>query len=92
MPLFLTNDPATFQCVLTHILQPHVNSFVLVYLNDILVISCTEEEHLKHRETVCSLLAEHNVRYQAATQSARSSSHRIPTENTSDHWITSCQP
>ena len=43
----------------THILQPHVNSFVLVCLDGDLVFSCIKEEHLKHLESVCSLLAEH---------------------------------
>ena len=62
MPFGLTNAPATFQRVMTHILQPHINSFVLVYLDDILVFSRTKEEHLKHLETVCSLLAEHDFR------------------------------
>ena len=39
---WLTNAPATFQRVMTHILQPHVNSFVLVYRDDSLVFSRTK--------------------------------------------------
>ena len=62
MPFGLTNAPATFQRVMTHILQPHNNPFVLVYLDDILIFSRTKEEHLQHLETVFSLLAKHDFR------------------------------
>jgi hypothetical protein len=43
----LTNAPATFQRVMNRIFQQHLEKFVLVYLDDILVFSKTQEEHLE---------------------------------------------
>jgi len=62
MPFGLTNAPATFQRVMTHISKPHVNSFVFVYLDDILIFSRNEDEHLKHLEKVFSLLEQNDFR------------------------------
>ena len=62
MPFGLTNAPATFQRVMTHILKPHINSFVLVYLDDILIFSRNKEEHLEHLEKVFSLLEQNDFR------------------------------
>jgi hypothetical protein len=48
MPFGLMNGPATFQCIINHILQPHLRKFVLVFLDDILVYNNSLEEHAKH--------------------------------------------
>jgi predicted aspartyl protease len=57
MPFGLTSAPATFQRLMNQVLQPLLNVCVVVYLDDILVFSDTEEEHLKHLDQVFELLA-----------------------------------
>eukprot|EP00253_Pinus_taeda_P004338 PITA_04338 len=48
MPFKLTNAPATFMRLMDDILQPFINSFVMVYLDDVLIFSQSWEEHLQH--------------------------------------------
>ena len=48
MPFGLTNSPATFMRMIDDILRPFTNSFVVVYLDGILIFSQTWEENLHH--------------------------------------------
>eukprot|EP00253_Pinus_taeda_P026408 PITA_26408 len=48
MPFGLTNAPATFMRITDDILWPFTNSFVVVYLDDILIFHQSWENHLHH--------------------------------------------
>ena len=57
----LTNAPATFIRMMEDILWPFTNSFLVVYLDDILIISQTWEEHLHHIRQVLQTLWQHKL-------------------------------
>ena len=56
MPFGLTNAPATFQAYINRALRGLVDDFCVVYLDDILVFSKSEEEHYQHLELVIERL------------------------------------
>jgi len=55
----LTNAPATFQAAMNNMLRPYLNKFVVVYIDDILIFSKTQAEHINHVRKVLELLREH---------------------------------
>ena len=61
MPFGLTNSPATFMRMMDDILWPFTNSFVVIYLDDILIYSWTWEEHLQHIQQVLDTLRQHKL-------------------------------
>jgi hypothetical protein len=52
----LTNAPATFQTAMNSIFHPYLRKFVVVYLDDILIYSRTEEEYKAHIRLVLDVL------------------------------------
>ena len=62
LPFGLTNAPATFQRLMNEVFHDFIREgFVVVYLDDVLVFSNTEEEHLAHLERVFKRLREHSL-------------------------------
>ena len=61
LPFGMTNAPATFMRLMHDIFMPYLDKWVIIYLDDILVFSETEEEHERHVETVLELLRKHEL-------------------------------
>ncbi|GBG60106.1 hypothetical protein CBR_g3350 [Chara braunii] len=62
MPFGLCNAPGTFQHSMNRIFHDYLDKFVIVYLNDILIFSKTDEEHVAHLDKVLSLLRQHKFK------------------------------
>ncbi|KAJ8324255.1 hypothetical protein O5D80_8742 [Batrachochytrium dendrobatidis] len=58
MPFGLTNAPATFQHFINDVLRNELDQFAIAYLDDILIYSKSEKEHLDHVRTVLKRLHE----------------------------------
>ena len=56
MPFGLTNAPATFQTYINKLLTGLMDKFCVVYLDDILIYSDSQPEHLDHVKQVLELL------------------------------------
>jgi hypothetical protein len=58
MPMGLTNAPVTFQSYINNALWGYVDDFCVVYLDNILVYSQSEEEYIQHLEKVMEHLCQ----------------------------------
>eukprot|EP00066_Takifugu_rubripes_P011978 XP_011601244.1 PREDICTED: uncharacterized protein LOC105416325 [Takifugu rubripes] len=61
MPFGLTNAPAVFQALINDVLRDMLNKFIFVYLDDILIFSESEEEHVQHVRLVLQRLMENRL-------------------------------
>jgi Reverse transcriptase (RNA-dependent DNA polymerase) len=61
IPFGLTNTPSMFQTLMNSILQPYIDRFVLVYLDDILIYFNLAEEHRRHVWLVLEALHRHKL-------------------------------
>ena len=62
MPFGLTNAPAVFQRMMDKVLAGLIGRIVMVYLDDIVIYSRSEEEHVQHLELVFARLREAGLR------------------------------
>ncbi|KAA3487476.1 DNA/RNA polymerases superfamily protein [Gossypium australe] len=53
MPFGLTNAPTAFMDLMNLVFQPHLDRFIVVFIDDILVCSKTEEEYDEHLRVLC---------------------------------------
>jgi len=61
MPFGLTGAPSTFQRAMNTIFGFDMASFLLTYIDDLLVFSKTKEEHVEHATRVLNKLREHRL-------------------------------
>ncbi|XP_069478208.1 uncharacterized protein, partial [Ambystoma mexicanum] len=61
MPFGLCNAPAAFQYFMNDVLRELIDVCVVVYIDDILVYSSSEEEHQRHVKEVLERLRQHNL-------------------------------
>ncbi|GJX38835.1 reverse transcriptase domain-containing protein [Tanacetum coccineum] len=52
----LTNAPAIFMDLMNRVCKPYLDKFVIVFIDDILIYSKSEEEHEAHLKTILDLL------------------------------------
>jgi hypothetical protein len=61
MSFGLTNAPAYFMYLMNVVFMPELDKFVVVFIDDILVYSKSEEEHAGHLQVVLQHLREHRL-------------------------------
>ena len=59
MPFGLTNTPIVFTCLMNNVMHKYLDKFVVVFIDDILIYSKSEEEHKEHLKIVLQELREH---------------------------------
>ena len=61
MPFGLTNAPAAFMDLMNRIFRPYLDQFFIVFIDDILIYSRSEEEHAEYLRIVLQTLREHRL-------------------------------
>jgi hypothetical protein len=61
MSFGLTNAPAYFMYLMNKVFMECLDKFAVVFINDILIYSRSEEEHEEHLRLVLQMLREHRL-------------------------------
>ena len=61
MPFGLKNAPTTFIDLMYRVFQPYLDQFFMVFVDDILIYSKSEEEHEGHLRIVLQVLRDHQL-------------------------------
>jgi hypothetical protein len=61
VPFGLSNEPIVFMCLMNGVFMEYLDKFVIVFLDDILVYSKSEEEHEEHLRMVLQVLRENQL-------------------------------
>lgn len=62
MPFGLKNAPSIFPRCVDDILKPNIGKFAYVYIDDVLIFSKSEEEHIEHTTTIINALHNANMK------------------------------
>ncbi|KAD4889453.1 hypothetical protein E3N88_21526 [Mikania micrantha] len=57
MPFGLTNAPAVFMDLMNRVCRPYLDKFVIVFIDDVLIYSRSQQEHAQHLKLILELLA-----------------------------------
>ncbi len=61
MSFGLTNAPTTFMSLMNGVFKTILDSFVIVFIDDILIYSKSEYEHANHHHTVLGVFGKQNL-------------------------------
>ena len=61
MSFGLTNAPVAFMNLINRVFRPFLDRFIIVFIDDILVYSKSDEEHVMHLRVVLQTLREHQL-------------------------------
>jgi hypothetical protein len=61
VPFGLSNVPVVFMCLMNDVFREYLENFVIVFLNEILINSKSEEEHEHHLRMVLQVLRKHQL-------------------------------
>ena len=56
MPMGLCNAPATFQSMMNELLKEHLDKRAMVYLDDVIIYSKSQEQHVDDVKTILKIL------------------------------------
>ena len=69
MPFGFCNAPVTFQCLMRNTLAELNLTGCIIYLDDVIVFGCMEEEHLKHLHVMFEFFCEFNLKLKPSKSS-----------------------
>jgi len=61
MSFGLTNSPAAFMDLVNRVFRQYLDSFMIVFIDDILIYSRSEGEHMDHLRIVLQVLKDHQL-------------------------------
>jgi hypothetical protein len=61
VPFGLSNAPSIFMCLMNCVFREYLDKFIIVFLDDILIYSKSEEEHENHLKMVLHMLRDHQL-------------------------------
>jgi hypothetical protein len=61
VPFGLSNAPVVFMCLMNGVFREYLDMFVIIFLDDILIYSKSEEENEHHLRMVLQVLREHQL-------------------------------
>jgi hypothetical protein len=61
VPFGLSNAPTIVMCLMNGVFREYLDKFVIVFLDDIIIYSKSEEEHEEHLRMVLQVLREHKL-------------------------------